>query len=141
MQITHKGTARICEFAFQLAGQRAATKGRAGRVTNVDKANVFASMALWRQIFETTATRHPDVAADSAYVDAMALNLVMKPWTFDVMVTENMFGDILSDLIAALVGGMGMATSTACFNPRMARHLTLLARARRTPPRCCCRWR
>ncbi len=111
MQITHKGTARICEFAFRLAEQRASLKGRAGRVTNVDKANVFASMALWRQIFETAAKGHPDVAADSAYVDAMALNLVMKPWTYDVLVTENMFGDILSDLIAALVGGMGMAPS------------------------------
>lgn len=111
MQITHKGTARICEFAFRLAEQRAEQKGRRGRVTNVDKANVFASMALWRKIFETSAAGHPEVASDSAYVDAMALNLVMKPWTYDVLVTENMFGDILSDLIAALVGGMGMAPS------------------------------
>jgi 3-isopropylmalate dehydrogenase len=111
MQITRKGTARICEFAFKLAERRAQQKGRPGRVTSVDKANVFASMAFWRKIFEETAARHPDMAADSAYVDAMALNLVMKPWTYDVLVTENMFGDILSDLIAALVGGMGMAPS------------------------------
>jgi 3-isopropylmalate dehydrogenase len=111
MQITRKGTARICEFAFRLAQRRAAQKGRPGRVTSVDKANVFASMAFWRKIFEETAARHPAMAADSAYVDAMALNLVMKPWTYDVLVTENMFGDILSDLIAALVGGMGMAPS------------------------------
>jgi 3-isopropylmalate dehydrogenase len=111
MQITHKGTARICEFAFRLAEQRAQLKGRKGRVTNVDKANVFASMALWRSIFESAAANHLQVTADSAYVDAMALNLVMKPWNYDVLVTENMFGDILSDLIAALVGGMGMAPS------------------------------
>ncbi len=111
MQVTHKGTARICEFAFQLAKQRAQQKGRRGRVTSVDKANVFASMALWRKIFESAALLHPEVTADSAYVDAMALNLVMKPWTYDVLVTENMFGDILSDLMAALVGGMGMAPS------------------------------
>lgn len=111
MQITRKGTARICEFAFRLAERRAQQKGRPGRVTGVDKANVFASMAFWRKIFEETAARHPGMAADSAYVDAMALNLVMKPWTYDVLVTENMFGDILSDLIAALVGGMGMAPS------------------------------
>jgi 3-isopropylmalate dehydrogenase len=111
MQITRKGTARICEFAFRLAERRAAQKGRPGRVTSVDKANVFASMAFWRKVFEETAANHPDMAADSAYVDAMALNLVMKPWTYDVLVTENMFGDILSDLIAALVGGMGMAPS------------------------------
>jgi len=111
MQITRKGTARICEFAFRLAERRAQQRGRPGRVTSVDKANVFASMAFWRKIFEETAARHPGMAADSAYVDAMALNLVMKPWTYDVLVTENMFGDILSDLIAALVGGMGMAPS------------------------------
>lgn len=111
MKITRHGTARICEFAFKLAERRASAKGRAGRVTNVDKANVFASMAFWRKVFEESAAAHPGVAADNAYVDAMALNLVMKPWTYDVMVTENMFGDILSDLIAALVGGMGMAPS------------------------------
>jgi 3-isopropylmalate dehydrogenase len=111
MRITRTGTARVCEFAFDLAQQRAALKGRAARVTCVDKANVFASMAFFRKIFEEVAARHPGVTADSAYVDAMALNLVLKPWTFDVLVTENMFGDILSDLIAALVGGMGMAPS------------------------------
>ncbi len=111
MKITRKGTQRVCDFAFKLAAHRAASKGRSGRVTNVDKANVFASMAFWRSIFEATALNHPEIASDSAYVDAMALNLVMKPWTYDVLVTENMFGDILSDLIAALVGGMGMAPS------------------------------
>jgi 3-isopropylmalate dehydrogenase len=111
MQITRKGTQRICKFAFNLAQERAKHKDRPGRVTNVDKANVFASMAFWRQIFEGVAAGYPDVATDSAYVDAMALNLVMKPWVYDVLVTENMFGDILSDLIAALVGGMGMAPS------------------------------
>ncbi len=110
-KISRHGTERVCEFAFQLAKQRAATKGRAGRVTNVDKANVFTSMAFWRKIFEEKAALHSTVASDSAYVDAMALNLVMKPWAYDVLVTENMFGDILSDLIAALVGGMGMAPS------------------------------
>jgi 3-isopropylmalate dehydrogenase len=111
MQITRKGTDRICEFAFQLAERRARQKGRAGRVTNVDKANVFASMAFWRSIFLEIAAKYPSMEQDSAYVDAMALNLVMKPWVYDVLVTENMFGDILSDLIAALVGGMGMAPS------------------------------
>jgi 3-isopropylmalate dehydrogenase len=111
MKITRRGTSRVCEFAFKLAADRKARLGKPGRVTNIDKANVFASMAFFRKIFEETAQRYPDLSADSAYVDAMALNLVLKPWTFDVMVTENMFGDILSDLIAALVGGMGMAPS------------------------------
>jgi 3-isopropylmalate dehydrogenase len=110
MKITHKGTARVCDFALKLARQRKA-RGKPGRVTNVDKANVFVSMALWRQVFEERARAFPDVPTEHAYVDAMALNLVMKPWAYDVLVTENMFGDILSDLIAALAGGMGMAPS------------------------------
>jgi 3-isopropylmalate dehydrogenase len=110
MRITRRGTARICGFAFKLAKQRKA-RGKLGRLTNVDKANVFLSMAFWRQVFEETARAHPDIATEHAYVDAMALNLVMKPWDYDVLVTENMFGDILSDLIAALAGGMGMAPS------------------------------
>ena len=100
----------MCDFAFKLARQRKA-QGKPGRVTNVDKANVFTSMAFWRQVFDERAKAFPDVPTEHAYVDAMALNLVMKPWAYDVLVTENMFGDILSDLIAALAGGMGMAPS------------------------------
>ena len=110
MQITRAGTARVCDFAFALAQQRKA-QGRRGHVTNVDKANVFTSMAFWRAVFNERAHAHPGISTEHAYVDAMALNLVLKPWAYDVMVTENMFGDILSDLIAALVGGMGMAPS------------------------------
>jgi 3-isopropylmalate dehydrogenase len=110
MRITRKGTARICDFALTLATQRRA-QGRPGHVTNVDKANVFTSMAFWRKIFEERAALQPEVKFSHAYVDAMALNLVLRPWDYDVLVTENMFGDILSDLIAALVGGMGMAPS------------------------------
>ncbi len=110
MKITRTGTARVCDFALRLARQRKA-QGRRGHVTSVDKANVFASMAFWREVFEDRARAFPDITIESAYVDAMALNLVMKPWQYDVLVTENMFGDILSDLIAALVGGMGMAPS------------------------------
>jgi len=110
MKITRAGTARVCDFALQLARQRKA-RGKRGHVTSVDKANVFTSMAFWRQVFEERARKFPDIATESAYVDAMALNLVMKPWAYDVLVTENMFGDILSDLIAGLVGGMGMAPS------------------------------
>ena len=100
----------MCDFAFKLARQRKA-QGKPGRVTNVDKANVFTSMAFWRQVFDERAKAFADVPTEHAYVDAMALNLVMKPWAYDVLVTENMFGDILSDLIAALAGGMGMAPS------------------------------
>lgn len=109
-KISRSGTTRIVDFAFKLAQDRA-LKGKPGKVTNVDKANVFASMAFWRTIFEQRARLYPDIQTESAYVDAMALNLVLKPWQYDVLVTENMFGDILSDLIASLVGGMGMAPS------------------------------
>jgi 3-isopropylmalate dehydrogenase len=110
MKITYAGTARVCDFALRLATRRKA-QGKRGHVTNVDKANVFTSMAFWRQVFEARARAFPGLTTENAYVDAMALNLVMKPWQYDVLVTENMFGDILSDLIAALVGGMGMAPS------------------------------
>lgn len=109
-KISRAGTTRIVDFALKLARERA-SKGKTGKVTNVDKANVFASMAFWRKIFEERARQFPDVQTENAYVDAMALNLVLKPWQYDVLVTENMFGDILSDLIASLVGGMGMAPS------------------------------
>ena len=70
---------------------------------------MFTAMAFFRKIFDERARRFPTVAADHHYVDAMALDLVRKPWEFDVLVMENMFGDILSDLGAGLVGGMGMA--------------------------------
>ncbi|MGH8708076.1 MAG: isocitrate/isopropylmalate dehydrogenase family protein, partial [Burkholderiales bacterium] len=110
MVITRRGSERVHEFAFRLA-QRRKARGRPGRVTCVDKANVFVSMAFFRRIFEEVAARHPGIEARSHYVDATALDLVRRPWDFDVMVTENMFGDILSDQIAALVGGMGMAPS------------------------------
>jgi 3-isopropylmalate dehydrogenase len=77
----------------------------------VDKANVFLSMAFFRRIFDERAVRFPDIEAQHNYVDATALDMIRKPWDYDVMVTENMFGDILSDLTAGLVGGMGMAPS------------------------------
>jgi len=110
LRVTRSVTERLCEFAFRLARQRRA-KGSAGRVTCVDKANVLPSMAFFRSIFLEVAARHGDIAADCMYVDATALRLVRAPWEFDVLVTENMFGDILSDLGAALMGGMGMAPS------------------------------
>jgi 3-isopropylmalate dehydrogenase len=110
MVITRKGSARVHEFAFRLAERRRA-RGRPGEVTCVDKANVFVSMAFFRKVFDEVAARHPGIVARRHYVDATALDLVRRPWTFDVLVTENMFGDILSDQAAGLVGGMGMAPS------------------------------
>ena len=108
--ITRKTSERLFDFAFRLARRRR-ERGYAGRVTCVDKANVFASFAFFRKIFDERAHLFPDVRSDYSYVDAMALNMIRQPWTYDVLVTENMFGDILSDLGAALMGGMGMAPS------------------------------
>jgi 3-isopropylmalate dehydrogenase len=110
MVITRRGSERVHDFAFRLA-QRRKSRGRPGRVTCVDKANVFRSMAFFRRIFDERALRFPDIEARHNYIDATALDLIRKPWDFDVLVTENMFGDIISDQTAALVGGMGMAPS------------------------------
>ncbi len=110
MVITRRGSERVHEFAFRLAEKRK-RDGRPGQVTCVDKANVFVSMAFFRKVFDEVAARHPGIEARRHYVDATALDLVRRPWAFDVLVTENMFGDILSDQAAALIGGMGVAPS------------------------------
>jgi 3-isopropylmalate dehydrogenase len=108
--ITRKTSERLFEFSFRLAERRKA-RGRPGALTCVDKANVFKAFAFFRQMFDQAAARHPGVKADRLYVDACSALLVKRPWDFDVMVMENMFGDILSDLTAGLIGGMGMAPS------------------------------
>ena len=109
MRITRKTTEKLHDFAFKLARQRK-SKGKLGKVTCVDKANVFRSQALFRKIFDERKDNFTDIVSEHCYVDAMALNLIRNPWEYDVMVMENMFGDILSDLGGGLVGGMGMAS-------------------------------
>lgn len=106
--ITRATSEKLHKFGFELAQKRKARGGR-GKITCVDKANVFLSMAFFRQIFDEIRLKFPEIEADYAYVDAQALDLIRAPWDCDVLVMENMFGDILSDLGAALVGGMGMA--------------------------------
>ena len=110
MVISRLGAERLFDFAFRLARKRKAN-GYRGRVTCVDKANVLGSFVFFRKIFYERARQFPDIVADWSYVDAMALNLIQRPWDFDVIVTENIFGDILSDLGAGLMGGLGMAPS------------------------------
>lgn len=105
MLITRAGAERVVRAAFRAA------MTRRKHVTLVDKANVLPSMAFFRRIFDEMANEFPAVATDRVYVDAAALYLIQCPQRFDVMVTENMFGDILSDLAAGLVGGMGLAPS------------------------------
>ena len=109
--ITREISEQLFSFAFALARDRQRSGRGPGRVTCVDKANVFRAFAFFRELFDAEARKHPTLAADHAYVDATALWFVLKPWEFDVMVTENMFGDILSDLGAGLMGGLGVAPS------------------------------
>ncbi len=105
MRISRRGAERIVRAAFLAARQRR------GHVTLVDKANVLPAMAFFRSVFDRVAPEFPDIETRRVYVDAAALFLVRQPDMFDVIVTENMFGDILSDLAAGIVGGMGMAPS------------------------------
>lgn len=105
MEVTRETSEKLFHFSFQLAQQRRK------HLTLIDKANVLGSMAFFRRIFDEVAEQYPDVTTERAYVDAMAMWMVQRPWDFDVMVTENMFGDILSDLAAGLVGGLGLAPS------------------------------
>ena len=105
LRITRHASERLFRAAFEQA------RRRRGRVTLVDKANVLPSMVFFRAVFDEIAAEYPGVQADKVYVDAAALYLVQRPQSFDVLVTENMFGDILSDLAAGLIGGMGLAPS------------------------------
>ncbi|MCK1709683.1 MULTISPECIES: isocitrate/isopropylmalate dehydrogenase family protein [unclassified Bradyrhizobium] len=108
--ITRKTSERLFEFSFRLAERRKA-RGKPGVLTCVDKANVFKAFAFFRGIFDEIEKRHPEVKTDRLYVDACSAMLVKRPWDFDVLVMENMFGDIVSDITASLIGGLGMAPS------------------------------
>ncbi|WP_404287388.1 isocitrate/isopropylmalate dehydrogenase family protein [Glutamicibacter arilaitensis] len=124
MLITREGTARIVRFAFEQALRRSgAPRDGVRRVTCVDKSNVLRSFALFREVFDEVAADYPMVEADHCYADAAAHALVTEPERFDVLVMENFLGDILSDLGAGTVGGLGMCPSgnigedTAYFEP------------------------
>ncbi|MGW1424181.1 isocitrate/isopropylmalate dehydrogenase family protein [Bradyrhizobium manausense] len=110
MVITRKTSERLFDFSFRLAERRKA-RGKPGSLACVDKANVFKAFAFFRGIFDEIAKKHPGVKTDRLYVDACSAMLVKRPWDFDVMVMENMFGDIVSDITASLIGGLGMAPS------------------------------
>ena len=98
---------RIARLAFRLAGQRG------GRLCSVDKANVLEATVLWREVVDRVGREFPDVALNHLYVDNAAMQLVMAPKQFDVMVTGNLFGDILSDAAAMLTGSIGMLPSAS----------------------------
>lgn len=110
--MTRTGVERIVDFAFRLSQRRSGRPSDGRRVvTCVDKANIFRSFAFFRNVFLEVASRYPEITADTAYVDAMSLYLVQNPAAYDVLVMENQFGDILSDLGAGIVGGLGIAPS------------------------------
>ena len=98
---------RIVRRAFRLA------QGRGGHLTSVDKANVLDTSRMWRRVVDEIAPEFPDVSVEHMLVDNAAMQLATTPEQFDVIVTENMFGDILSDLAAAVTGGLGLAPSAS----------------------------
>ena len=111
---THLGVTRILEHAFQIARRE---------VVMVDKSNAMTyAGALWQERWKAVAAKHPKVKTRHLYVDAASMQLVKDPSQFEVIVTGNLFGDILSDLTAELIGGMGVAPS-ANLNPRTGRGL------------------
>ncbi|MBI5167365.1 MAG: tartrate dehydrogenase [candidate division NC10 bacterium] len=110
---TRRGTERVIRYAFELA--RSLNKKK--RVTSVTKSNAMRhSMVMWDWVFRAVAQEYPDIESGSLLVDAACMNFVRKPETFDVVVASNLFGDILTDLSAAIVGSMGLAPS-ANLNP------------------------
>jgi 3-isopropylmalate dehydrogenase len=104
---------RIARAGFEAALRRAEGGGRSPRVTSVDKANVLETSRLWREVVSGIAGDYPDVALDHLLVDNAAMQLVSRPADFDVIVTENLFGDILSDESAMLTGSLGMLPSAS----------------------------
>lgn len=107
MWYTSRQIERVVRLAFTLAQERR------GHLLSVDKANVLSCSRLWREIVDGVVSDYPGVRAEHMYVDAAAAELVLRPHRFDVMVTENMFGDILSDLGGALVGSLGLLPSAS----------------------------
>jgi 3-isopropylmalate dehydrogenase len=107
MRYTEAQIARVAHVAFQAA------RARSKRVTSVDKANVLDTMQLWREVVIEVSADYPDVALDHLYVDNAAMQLVKSPKQFDVILTGNMFGDILSDQASMLTGSIGMLPSAS----------------------------
>jgi len=107
MIMTRKGVERVVRYAFELARRR----GKDKKVTLIDKANALPAQDLWTRTFAEVGEEYPDIEKDHAYIDAACMWMVKNPEWFDVAVVENMMGDIITDLGAAIQGGMGLAAS------------------------------
>ena len=142
-EYTRPEVERIARRAFAIARERG------GRLTSVDKVNVLHTSRLWRDVVtEVGAGEYPDVPLDHALVDSFAMTIVNAPETIDVVVTENTFGDILSDVAAAVTGGLGLAASASLgdegpglFEPVHGSAPQIAGRGSRIPRRCSARWR
>jgi len=108
---TRKGVERAIRYGYELARMRAAELGKPPRLTLVDKANAIRPHDIWTRAFAEVGEEYPDVEQDHAYVDACTMWMVKNPEWFEVVVTTNLFGDIITDLGAMLQGGMGIAAS------------------------------
>ncbi len=111
MRYTAEEVERVARVAFEAAQKRR------GKVTSVDKANVLETSQLWRETVTRVAGDYPDVTLEHVYVDACAMHLVKNPRRFDVVLTENLFGDILSDEAAVITGSLGMLASASIGGP------------------------
>jgi len=111
MRYTETEVERIARVAFDLA------RGRRRKVTSIDKANVLECSRLWRETVKRVATDYPDVSLEHQYVDACSMALVARPTSFDVMLAENTFGDIISDEAGAVVGSLGLLASASIGGP------------------------
>jgi 3-isopropylmalate dehydrogenase len=109
MIYTRNGVERVIRYAFEYAAKR--NKGGKPKVTLVDKANAIRAQDIWTRVFAEVASEFPHVETDHAYIDAACMWMVKNPEWFDVVVTPNLFGDILTDLGAMVQGGMGIAAS------------------------------
>ncbi|MBX5326820.1 MAG: isocitrate/isopropylmalate dehydrogenase family protein [Candidatus Bathyarchaeia archaeon] len=110
--ITEKGAERVVKYAFELCKKRkGAPIDEKRRVTCVDKSNVLQGCVLFRSIYDKIAKNYPRIEKDYAYIDAFMQWLIRKPEFYDVVVTSNMFGDIISELAAAIAGGVGLAAA------------------------------
>ncbi len=107
MIFTRKGVERVVRYSFDLCRRRA----KHNKLTMIDKANAIGAMDLWTRVFEEVGREYPDITRDHAYIDAACMWMVKNPESFDTVVVSNMFGDIFTDLGAAIQGGMGVAAS------------------------------